>query len=444
MKMRHVSVGIAALAMLTAGCGREPEVVSQSPDALSVTALGSPHAYDDIPSAHRFSASCALHDPSTSKDYLLMLGGLDASGAETRDWFLFDPSRPNNQSPSRQWIARGGFGSSREARAFAKAYSLFDVNHHPIACVLVGGLNSAGNPLATYKFDYDSGRGSSMQTINAGSMNTARGAFELLPCGNGRLIAIGGATTLSGNPPRPGGATTSVEIWNGINAWTTASSVLNTGRFLFGAAKDAASDRYFVAGGIAGDGPSASIESIVVANACDPTQVTTQHDASIVLPAAVAGNVGLFDAAASGSVTTFYSAGGEEAGAGHATANVHRIDLDWSTFTNTAIDARTAPSIPDAVAIPTIARTGDLATSPYLFIGGADKWDHAGSATSKNVVNKFTPGSGWAPKATLSHDRLGAVATYLPTRARVYTTGGVAVSTGTPGASPVTTEEIVP
>lgn len=443
MKMRHVTLGIAVLAM-AAGCGSGSNVVTQSPDALSVTALGSPHGYDDIPSVHRFSASCALHDPSTDKDYLLVLGGLDESGAETRDWFLFDPSQPNNQSPSQQWIARGGFGSARDARAFAKAYSLFDADHHPTACVLVGGLNSAGSPLTTYRFNYDSGRGSSMQTINAGSMNSAHGAFELLPCGNGRLIAIGGATTLSGSPLKPSAATTSVEIWNGINTWTTASSVLSTGRFFFGAAKDASNDRYVVAGGIAGDAPSASIESIVVANACDPTQVTTQHDASIVLPAAVGGNVGLFDAAASGSVTTFYSAGGEEAGVGGATANVHRIDLDWSTFTNTAIDARTPPSIPDAIAIPTIARTGDLATSPYLLIGGADTWDYAHSATSKNVVNKFTPGSGWAPKATLSNDRVGAVATYLPTRARVYTTGGVAVSTGTFGTSPVTTEEIVP
>ncbi len=444
MKTSQVATGIVAFAMLAAGCGSGPEAVRQSPDALSVTGLGSPHTYDDIPGVRRFSASCALHDPSTNKDYLLVLGGLDAAGAETRDWFLIDPSRTNNQSPSLQLVARGGFGSAREARAFAKAYSLFDVNHHPTACVLVGGLNSAGNPLATFRFEYDSGRGTSMQVINAGAMNTARGAFELLPCGRGRLIAIGGATALSGRPLRPSGTTTSVEIWNGSSKWTTASSVLNTGRFLFGAAKDSGNDRYVVLGGMTADAPSASIESIVVANSCDPTQVTTHHDASVVLPAAVAGNAGLFDAVAGGSVTTFYSAGGEEAGSSSATANVHRIDLNWDTFTSTVIDARTPPSMPDPVAGATIVRTGDLDTSPYLFIGGADKWDYANSATSKNGVSKFTPGSGWAPHATLSNDRVGAVAAYLPSRSKVYVTAGVTVSGGTFGAAPVTTEEIVP
>jgi hypothetical protein len=443
MTMRHAALGIATLAVLVGACGGDREPAVQLPNALSVTPLGSPHTYDDLPGVHRFSASCALRDLGTERDYLLVLGGLNASGAETRDWFLLDPSQPSGQSPSRQVFARGGFGSARDARAFAKAYSLFDANHYPVACVLVGGLNSAGSPLTTFRFEYDSTRGTAMQVTNAGTLTSARGAFELLPCGAGRLIAIGGATMVSGTPPKPSAETSSIEIWNGSSSWIPASSSLALGRFFFGAAKDAGQDRYVVAGGVTAGAPSASIESISVGNGCDPAQVTTNHD-SVSLPAAVAGNVVLFHAAASSTVSTFYSAGGQEAGSATATANVHQIDLDWTMFGNTAIDAGKPQALPDAVAVPTVARTGDLETSPYLLVGGIDKWDYTDSATSLRAVNKFTPGSGWAPHAALANDRAGAAVAFLPSRSKAYTTGGLAVSNGTLGTDPVTTGEIVP
>ena len=83
-------------------------------------------------------------------------------------------------------------------------------------------------------------------------------------------------------------------------------------------------------------------------------------------------------------------------------------------------------------------------TSPYLLVGGIDKWDYTDSATSLRAVNKFTPGSGWAPHAALANDRAGAAVAFLPSRSKAYTTGGLAVSNGTLGTDPVTTEEIVP
>jgi len=424
MHTKLVFTGLTGLALLAAvGCGSEQgksESIGSGSSALTA-----------FPGAARYAAgSCMLKDATTSKVYIVVAGGFDASGTPTNEVQAYEPE-------AAAWVGTGA-GQPLNGKTLGTARgSLKGVTMASLdACLFMGGSATNGGAAVTYvaatTFNGDKlSVSNGVFTIShnaAEQLVTGRTNFGLTRCGTSNVMAVGGASNT-------GGATTyhsSVEVYNGTSWATvsTASPTLATARYdLALAPLDNTYSKFLIAGGLASGGRSAVMDTInVSSSSCSPStdvlvkrlKDNTVNHLNLDLAAARDKAV----AFPSGTSNQFLVAAGDEAAALASTVPSVTIN-DWSNSWGTRAAGPTTNFT--ATSNPVLVYTA--AGVPTL-TGGVD---HAGTGTIA-VEQKFSGGA-WTNVGSLTDSRVLHVAEYLDTATAgkdgVYTTTGQKRSAGT-------------
>ena len=150
---------------------------------IQTSFLSSAELYDL--STNKFTMTGSKNNPTSGgNSHLLWTGKVLATGGGTNEAELYTPEMPGTPET---WVATGNMITARNS----PTYSIIDDGR----VLITGGLDSAGNPLASAElYDYLTGNFS----LTIGAMTTPRQHHRIAPLYTGKLLVTGGRPSSSG------------------------------------------------------------------------------------------------------------------------------------------------------------------------------------------------------------------------------------------------------